>query len=97
MLESGDIEVSIEEVITLNTNPKYLYHYCTFGTFEKMINSKTIRLSDLLNSNDPKEDKLVLEIIRTIVKEKGNGYSKCSLDLIEKSKNTKILRICVNS
>ena len=95
MFESWNIEVSVEEVIILNTNPKYLYHYCTFGTFEKMINSKTIRLSDLLNSNDPKEDKLILEIIRTIVKEKRIEHSEFSLDLIENSrKNTKILGIC---
>lgn len=57
-----------------------------------MINSKTIRLSDLLNSNDPKEDKLVSGIIETIVKEKGNEYSKFSLDLIEESKKYKNFR-----
>lgn len=45
--------------------PKTIYHYCSLETFNSIITSKTLRLSDITKSNDSKE----LIYIRPFIKE----------------------------
>lgn len=46
-----------------------LYHYCTFRTFESIIENKELWLSDLLKSNDYTEGKIILNALRNMYAE----------------------------
>ena len=74
--------------------PKHLYHYCSFENFKNIIISQTLRLSDLSKSNDPREDKIILEVIKMVAR-KMNISSDIPINFLEKSRRkTKILGIC---
>lgn len=50
--------------------PKVLHHYCPMASFFGMIGSKTIRLANPLNSNDPNECRTGQNILQKIYKDK---------------------------
>ena len=52
-----------------------LYHYCTVETFKCILSNKTIRLSDIRKSNDPKEIEFLFEMYQKWNLKK-NNYSE---------------------
>lgn len=59
--------------------PDTLYYYCTLSTFVKIIESKTLRLSEIGKSNDYMElvwlrSRIIPEIIRQRFSEIYNGF-----------------------
>lgn len=48
--------------------PKVLYHYCSLPTFQKIIEGRSIWLSDISKSNDSMELVWVYKELKNIVK-----------------------------
>jgi hypothetical protein len=64
------IDVLEEGMSTKPQPPDILYHYCSVDTFQSIILSKTLWLSDLSKSNDSKEGKIAVERLSQWLKEK---------------------------
>lgn len=55
--------------------PELLYHYCSIETFSKIIQNKTLRLSEIIKSNDSMECQwLEKEIVPPILKRELNSF-----------------------
>lgn len=61
--------------------PKVVYHYCSFESFISIIENSTIRLSNIVKSNDLEEITYILPTLKNIVKKIASYYnSKSTVD-----------------
>lgn len=75
---------------------KTIYHYCSVETLKCILKNKTIRLSDLRKSNDPKEVEFLFDEYKKVFREKHGKDIGFSFDYFVKEQlhNTFYLGTC---